>query len=195
MYQNIRKIVLEDISLEYNFKSVTLRKILKLLEFLGALDRQDKITYETIVDNTWLDRKEILHILDILWEYNLINIVKVDSKSTNLSSRTQYKIFLFTGDFYYMFAQMLWKQIPIWILRESIFVSMLAPLYKITFPKWWKQNPDFILETKQDRYLFEIWWKSKTNSQIKKIKGFEQKNIVRDVELDAFPLWLFGFVR
>ncbi|MDA3866973.1 MAG: AAA family ATPase [Salinivirgaceae bacterium] len=73
-------------------------------------------------------------------------------------------------------------------LRETFFLNQLAAQHTITYPK----QGDFLVDNK---YLFEIGGKNKTNEQI---KDAENAFIAADdIEYgfgNKIPLWLFGFL-
>lgn len=73
-------------------------------------------------------------------------------------------------------------------LRETFFLNQLSDNHIVTYP----QSGDFMIDNK---YLFEIGGKNKTQKQI---VGIENAFIAADnIELgynNTIPLWLFGFL-
>lgn len=73
-------------------------------------------------------------------------------------------------------------------LRETFFLNQLSESHKITYPK----TGDFLVD---EKYLFEVGGKSKTQKQI---AGIENAFIAADdIEYgfrNKIPLWLFGFL-
>jgi len=73
-------------------------------------------------------------------------------------------------------------------LRETFFLNQLSESHKITYPK----TGDFMVD---EKYLFEVGGKNKTQKQI---AGIENSFIAADdIEYgfrNKIPLWLFGFL-
>lgn len=73
-------------------------------------------------------------------------------------------------------------------VRETFFYSMLRPLHNVNY----SAKGDFIVN---EKYIFEVGGKNKTNEQI---KGLKQAFVVKDeIEYGGnkiIPLWLFGFL-
>ena len=73
-------------------------------------------------------------------------------------------------------------------VRETFFLNQLSTLYKVNYSK----STDFMVD---EKYLFEIGGKNKTNKQIKDMP--EAYLAIDDTEYgykNKIPLWLFGFL-
>ena len=192
--QNIKKVIFEDMALTYPFRTVTLKKVYNLLNILGVVKHMDDINYEFIKQKTGLDFKEIPNILQIMEEFNLIELVPVFTDSVGVAVRSQFKIYLSAPSFYTMFAAKNFEKPSTQLLRESFVVSMLKRLGKLWYPKRGKKNPDFVFKNQDGVFLFEVGGKSKKSEQLEGVKA-DFKCVIKD-SLDAdCPLWLFGFVR
>jgi hypothetical protein len=82
----------------------------------------------------------------------------------------------------------------IWILRESFILSVFNRIEnsEVFLPKSW----DFILNTLDKKYTFEIWWKSKNKKQIYNTKNsFVISDNIIVWEINKIPLWLFWLIK
>ena len=73
-------------------------------------------------------------------------------------------------------------------IRETFFLNQLSVKHKVTYPK----QGDFLVD---EKYLFEIEGKNKTQKQIAGIKN--AYIATDDIEYEygnKIPLWLFGFL-
>ena len=73
-------------------------------------------------------------------------------------------------------------------LRETFFLNQLSVKHSVNYPK----QGDFLLDNK---YLFEVGGKNKTQKQIAGIK--DSYIVSDDIEYGSsnkLPLWIFGFL-
>lgn len=129
-------------------------------------------------------RPTLLRFLELLDRANIISLLTADTYGINYLVKPE-KIFLENTNLMYAFEP---DRINIGTLRETFFFNQLNVKHKLSYPK----QGDFLVDNK---YLFEIGGKNKTNKQIAGIKNayIAADNIEYRYE-NKIPLWLFGFL-
>lgn len=182
------KIILEDLPTFKVFKSVSLIALKKLFYYI-ANNKPSNLSFLSLSKKIWVDKKileDVLHLLDKIWVVHLI------PKFWNLSDtlRKEYKVFLWNPNLYYVWA----LNPDIWTIRESFFISQVRKNKNIEIfsaKKW-----DFLIKYFDKEYIFEIWWKNKTNKQISWLKNaYIVKDDIIVWEKNIIPLWLFWFLN
>jgi predicted AAA+ superfamily ATPase len=129
-------------------------------------------------------RKTLLVYLNYL---NDANVLKSLYKSTFGISILQKPEKLYLENTNYLYA--IKNDMPnIGSVREIFFLNQLSQNHKLTYP----DKGDFLVD---DKFLFEVGGKDKTNKQIKDITNayIAADNIEMGYE-NKIPLWLFGFL-
>lgn len=181
------KIILEDLPTFKVFKSVSLIALKKIFYYI-ANNKPSDLSFLSLSKKIWVDKKileDVLHLLDKIWVVHLIP--KFWSLSDTL--RKEYKVFLWNPNLYYV-----WSLNPdIWTIRESFFISQIKKIKNIEI--FSAKKGDFLVKYFDKEYVFEIWWKSKTNRQISWLQNaYIVKDNIISWERNIIPLWMFGFL-
>ena len=127
---------------------------------------------------------QLLKYLYYLDKAQVIKILGRDSYGINYLNKPE-KIFLGNTNIAYAFSD---EKTDIGNIRETFFLNQLSVNHIVTYPK----QGDFMVD---EKYLFEIGGKSKTQKQIAGIKN--SYIVADDIEYgfgNKIPLWLFGFL-
>lgn len=193
LLKNLQKIILEDIPTFLNFNTSTLSKIEKLFFYIANTHPSD-LNYNSLWKKINISKdllETIIVYLDKIW---VLNLAIRSNKLTNII-RKEFKVFLWNPNIYFAY-----KNSPeMWTVRESFILKVLKNINlknhfssEIILPNYW----DLIFEQNGKQYLFEIWWKSKGDKQIKNIKNsFVIKDDILIWEWNKIPLWLFWLIK
>lgn len=140
---------------------------------IEKLSRQTNTTRETLL--------KYLYFLD---KAQVVQWLGSDSFGINYLNKPE-KLYLGNSNIAYALAE---NNVDIGNIRETFFLNQLSVNHKVTYPK----TGDFLAD---EKYLFEVGGKSKTQKQI---SGIENSYIAADdIEYgfrNKIPLWLFGFM-
>lgn len=181
------KIIIEDLPVFLDFKTVSIDKLRKLFYFISN-STPSELSYTNLWKKIWLNKVVIENALSLL---NKIWLIVLVPKFWNLSERVrkENKIFLWNPNLYNSYS----KKTDIWILRESFFISQIKkiPNWEIFLPKQW----DFILEIYDNVFYFEIWWKNKQQNKYPKNTFIVKDNIMFSENEYIIPLWIFWLLK
>ncbi len=161
--------------------TVKLRKIIALI----ADSVPFKINISELSRKSGLSRDVLLRLLDALDRANLINTLRQTSSPTGHLTKPE-KIYL--NNTALLIALNTNSSFSVGTARETFFLNQLSQNHIVTYPK----QGDFLVN---EKYLFEIGGKNKTQKQI---AGIDNAFIAADdIEYgfgNKIPLWLFGFL-
>ncbi len=129
-------------------------------------------------------RDTLIKYLFYLEKAHLISLLRSNTKGISRMAKPE-KIFLNNSNLLYTLQPNLANTGTV---RETFFQNQLSVKHKINLPK----NGDFIVD---DKYVFEIGGKSKTNKQIINIR--DAYIVADNLEYgfkNKLPIWLFGFL-
>ena len=130
-----------------------------------------------------LNRNALVRAIHLLGKAELLHTLYKQSRSISSLNKPD-KIWLQNTNLNYAIA----KSPEAGNLRETFFISQLSLDHQVTLPL----KGDFRVD---ERYLFEVGGKSKTNQQIQGQTGaFLVKDDIETGVLNIIPLWLFGFL-
>ena len=160
--------------------------ILKLKRLVAIISRIAPYTpnIEKLASQIETTRPTLLKYLYYLDKAQIIKILGRDSIGINYLNKPD-KVYLSNPNLAYTFGE---DSVDIGNLRETFFLNQLSVKHSVTYPK----QGDFLIDNK---YLFEVGGKSKTQKQI---AGIKDSYIVSDDTeygyMNKLPLWLFGFL-
>jgi len=160
--------------------------IIKLKSLLSIVSRivPFKPNIEKLARQTKTSRETLLKYLYYLDKAQAIQLLGSDTNGINYLNKPD-KIYLGNTNIAYALSD---ENTDKGNLRETFFLNQLSQNNIVTYPK----KGDFLVD---DKYLFEIGGKDKTNKQI---AGIENAFIAADdIEYgfkNKIPLWLFGFL-
>ena len=129
-------------------------------------------------------RKTILSYINYLTDAGIFNSIHKNSIGISLLQKPE-KLYLENTNYLYAIKNDLPNKGN---LRETFFLNQLSENHQVTYP----EKGDFFVD---EKYLFEVGGKSKTQKQI---AGIENAYIAADdIEFgfeNKIPLWLFGFL-
>jgi len=186
----INKIIYEDISSFYNLNTENIYYFFEILKSI-ANSAPSKINYSNIAKTLKTTSNTVKSYISILIEIWFLNAMWKSGKISVQLRKTK-KIYFEMQNFMTIFFDTINIQNYIWTLRESFVAGVLNKKWKIFYPKKW--DIEFILGS--NAYIFEVWWKNKTKTQIKNI---ENSFLVMDnLEIwteNKIPIWLFGLLK
>ncbi len=184
----ITKVIYEDMSSSFNLQAgsaVTLQKLINLLTtsnpFEPNIDRMAK--------HLQITRPTLYLYLDYLEQSSIISFLKSAKSGTKLV-RKPAKIFLANPTLYLAIAELKSLKIEQGTLRESFFLSQLAPQHGLVA----HDKVDFEIDAPTPIYI-EVGGKHKSEKQL---LGLDNAYRALDgIEYgfgNTIPLWLFGFL-
>jgi predicted AAA+ superfamily ATPase len=186
-YQQIKNII--NLILEVDLPAVkpiaytNITKIKKLLYVL-AVNVPFTPNISRLSEKTELSRNSLVEAMQLLNRAELIHILYKQSKSISLLNKPD-KIWLNNSNLSYALSN---GNPDEGSLRESFFVSQLNAFHAVSLA----DKGDFIID---DKYIFEVGGKNKSQNQIKGLKNaFIVKDNVETGVLNIIPLWLFGLI-
>ncbi len=180
---SLNLVIESDLPAIYN---IDFSSIIKLKSLLSVISRivPFKPNIEKLARQTHTSRETLLKYLYWLDKAQIIQWLGSDATGINYMNKPD-KIFLGNTNISYALSG---DKSDRGNLRETFFLNQLSVNHTVTYPK----EGDFLVE---EKYLFEIGGKTKTNKQI---KGIENAFIAADnIEYgfkNKIPLWLFGFM-
>ena len=165
---------------------IDFNSILKLKRLVAIISRIAPYTpnIEKLASQIGTTRPTLLKYLYYLDKAQIIRILGRDSMGINYLNKPD-KVYLSNPNLAYTFGE---DSVDIGNLRETFFLNQLSVKHSVSYPK----QGDFLVDNK---YLFEVGGKSKTQKQIAGIK--DSYIVSDDIEYGSFnklPLWLFGFL-
>lgn len=181
--ETIINLILEsDIPATIKISFETITKIKKLL-YLIATSSPFKPNISELSKKINTSRDQLLNYLSVLNKAGLIKLLRYSGIATSILTKPE-KIYL--NNSVLMFA--LDNRTNKGTLRETFFLNQLSVKHKVNYPK----QGDFLID---DKYIFEVGGKNKTQKQIAGIKN--AYIAADDIEYgynNKIPLWLFGFL-
>ncbi|RUA23681.1 MAG: AAA family ATPase [Bacteroidetes bacterium] len=166
--------------------NIDFSSIIKLKSLLSIISRivPFKPNIEKLARQTNTSRETLLKYLYYLDKAQTIKWLGSNTNGINYLNKPD-KIYLANTNIAYALSE---NNTNIGNLRETFFLNQLSQNNIVTYPK----KGDFMVN---DKYLFEIGGKDKTNKQIAGIK--DAYIAADDIEYgfaNKIPLWLFGFL-
>lgn len=181
--QLIRLIVETDMS---EIKGFDIRNAKKMLQLIYIIAQQSpfKPNIIKLAEKSRIHRNSVSNYLYFLEEARLINLLYPSGRSIATLQKPE-KIYLNNTNL--MFA-MTSEQMNTGSVRETFFYNQLMVKHKIRQPKM----TDFEID---DKFIFEVGGKTKSQKQIKGLKdAFVAKDNMEFPAGNAIPLWLLGFL-
>ena len=142
-----------------------------------------ELSMEKLAKNSGITKKSLYKYLDALNRAELINRVMNEAKRFSNIKKPD-KLYLANTNLLFSLC----SNPEIGNARETFFVSFIKEKYEIYFAN----AGDFLVE---DKYVFEIGGKNKTDKQIKNLKSaFLVKDDIEIGSENIIPLWAFGFL-
>ena len=164
-----------------DFNSVV--KLKKLVSIIAQIAPY-KPNIEKLAQQIETTRPTLLKYLFYLDKAQIIQWLGSDAYGINYLNKPD-KIFLGNTNIAYAFSD---NKANTGNIRETFFLNQLSQNHKVAYPK----QGDFLVD---EKYLFEVGGKNKTQKQI---AGIENAYIAaEDIEYgygNKIPLWLFGFL-
>jgi uncharacterized protein len=181
---NILNVVLEnDLPIIYNidFHSVVnLKKLISIISRLVPYKPNIKILAEQI----GVTRETLLRYLFYLEKAQIVKWIGKDSHGINYLNKPE-KLYLQNTNLIYALAQSLTNQGNV---RETFLLNQLIVGNTVTYP----DKGDFLVN---DKFLFEVGGKSKTQKQIEGVQNaFIIKDDIEYASGNVIPLWMFGML-
>jgi len=167
-------------------RKIEMSKTVKIKQLLYVIAKSSpfKPNISKLAERIGVTRNTLIEYINHLSDTKLINNIYANSKGISLLQKPD-KIFLENTNLAFAFAGISSDKGN---LRETFFLNQLSQNHTVTYPK----KGDFLVN---DKYLFEVGGKDKTNKQI---AGIENAFIAADdIEYgykNKIPLWLFGFL-
>jgi len=169
-----------------NLRKIEVSKVPKIKQLLAVISQSVpfKPNITKLANKINISRNSLLEYIYALVEANVL--MSIHKNSFGVSS-LQKPDKLYIDNTNYMYA-LLNTEPDKGNLRETFFLNQLSQNHTVTYP----QKGDFFVD---DKYIFEIGGKDKTNKQIADIKN--AFIVADDIEFgfkNKIPLWLFGFL-
>ncbi len=186
-YKRLEEIIYMIIEIELPvLRKVDVSRIPKIKQLLFIISQSVpfKPNISALAKKINISRNSLLEYINGLSDAEILTRLLKDSFGISLLQKPE-KIFLSNTNYMYAFMN---TQPNIGNLRETFFLNQLTQNHSVTYP----EKGDFLIDNK---YLFEIGGKDKSNKQI---QGIENAFIAADnIEFgygNRIPLWLFGFL-
>lgn len=172
-----------DLPAIHNIDFNSIIKLKKLISIISQIAPY-KPNVEKLAKQVETTRPTLLKYLYYLDKAQIIQWLGSDTFGINYLNKPD-KIFLGNTNIAFAFSE---DKANVGNIRETFFLNQLLQNHKVTYPK----QGDFLVD---DKYLFEVGGKNKTQKQI---AGIENAYIAADnIEYgygNKIPLWLFGFL-
>lgn len=140
----------------------------------------------------WDTLKNYIRILEEIW---LLRIMEFDWNITQKIRKSK-KIYFMINNINYLNSYSSFNNI--WRMRETFFISNIinySNFYDNSVKIFYSEKWDFSINKHNKKYIFEIWWISKTKKQISWLENsFIVKDNIRDFWEWIIPLWVFWFL-
>jgi hypothetical protein len=183
LMNTISTILESDLPAILNIDYSSVVKLKKLL-YIIASSVPFKPNISELSQKTGIARDTLLRYLDHLQQAHLILLLQSNKGGNSILSKPE-KIYLHNSN---LMAALSENNINQGTVRETFYLNQLQSIGKVSY----SEVGDFIF---QDKFLFEIGGKNKTQKQL---KGFPDAYIIADdIETgykNKIPLWIFGFL-
>ncbi len=183
LLNTINLVVENDLPAIHNIDFNSVLKIKKLLSVLSRIVPY-KPNIEKLARQVGTTRDTLLRYLYYLEKAQIIKWLGRDSLGINYLNKPD-KLYLNNTNLAYALSNMAPDQGN---LRETFFINQVMVKHNITYPS----QSDFLVD---DKYLFEVGGRRKTQKQIAGIKN--SFIAIDDIEYgykNQIPLWVFGFL-
>jgi predicted AAA+ superfamily ATPase len=167
-------------------KNIEISKTTKIKQLLYIIAKSSpfKPNVSKLAERIGITRNTLIEYINHLSDAKLINTIYANSKGISLLQKPD-KIFLENSNLALAFAGISSNEGN---LRETFFLNQLSQNHEVNYPK----KGDFLVD---DKYLFEIGGKDKSNKQIMGItNAFIAADNIEYGYKNKIPLWLFGFL-
>ena len=176
--------ILENDIKDFAEMTVSTARALKKLMYIIAQSVPFKPNYSKISNDIDVNRKLVSDLMIYLEKAQLITILRDNSFGISSLGKVE-KIYLNNTNLSYALVG---DMTDIGNARETVFLSLLKPIYDITSSPY----SDFIVDKK---YTFELGGKNKKQKQIKDIKdSYFVKDDIEYGSANIIPLWTFGLL-
>ncbi|MFO7879744.1 MAG: AAA family ATPase [Bacteroidales bacterium] len=186
-YQQIRNIINLILELDLlTVKAFDYASIARLKRLLYVLSVNVPFTpnVSKLSEKVGLTRNAVIEALDLLERAELIQTLYKKTRSISVLNKPD-KIWLHNTNYIYALSE---GNPDGGNLRESFFLSQFNHLHKLTLP----EKGDFMID---DRYIFEVGGKNKTQKQIVDLDhAFVVKDSIETAIKNSIPLWIFGLM-
>jgi predicted AAA+ superfamily ATPase len=183
LLNTINLVVESDLPAIHNIDFNSILKIKKLLAVLSRITPY-KPNIEKLAKQTGTSRDTLLKYLFYLEKAQIVKWLGRDTFGINYLNKPE-KFYLNNTNLAYALGEQIQD---IGNLRETFFLNQLSVNHTVTFP----EKGDFLVD---DKYLFEVGGRGKTQKQIMGINNayIAADNIEYRYE-NKIPLWIFGFM-
>lgn len=176
--------ILENDIKDFAEMTVSTARALKKLMYIIAQSVPFKPNYSKISNDIDVNRKLASDLMIYLEKAQLITILRDNSFGISSLGKVE-KIYLNNTNLSYALVG---EMTDIGNARETVFLSLLNPIYDITS----SPHSDFIVDKK---YTFELGGKNKKQKQIKDVKdSYLVKDDIEYGSANIVPLWTFGLL-
>lgn len=176
--------ILENDIKDFAEMTVSTARALKKLMYIIAQSVPFKPNYSKISNDIDVNRKLASDLMIYLEKAQLITILRDSSFGISSLGKVE-KIYLNNTNLSYALVG---EMTDIGNARETVFLSLLNPIYDITS----SPHSDFIVDKK---YTFELGGKNKKQKQIKDVKdSYLVKDDIEYGSANIVPLWTFGLL-
>lgn len=183
LVNTINIVVENDLPAIYKIDFSSILKIKNLLYIISKIAPY-KPNIEQLARQTNTSRETLLKYLYYLDKAQVLQWLGSDTFGINYLNKPE-KIFLGNTNIAYAFSD---NKANIGSIRETFFLNQLSVKHTVTYPK----QGDFMVN---DKYLFEVGGKNKTQKQIAGIKNaYIAADNIEYPFMNKIPLWLFGFM-
>ncbi len=183
LLNTVNLVVESDLPAIHNIDFNSIMKIKKLLAVIARIT-PFKPNIEKLAKQTGTSRDTLLKYLFYLEKAQIVKWLGRDTLGINYLNKPD-KLYLNNTNLAYALGE---QMQDIGNLRETFFLNQLSVIHSVTYP----DKGDFLID---DKYLFEVGGRSKTQKQI---NGIENAYIAADnIEYryeNKIPLWIFGFM-
>ncbi|MGE0018671.1 MAG: ATP-binding protein [Draconibacterium sp.] len=188
MYQekllNVLNVVLEnDLPIIYKIDFQSVVNLKKLISIISRLVPY-KPNIKSLSEQIGVTRETLLRYLFYLEKAQIVNWIGNEAKGINYLNKPE-KLYLQNTNLIYALAQSLSDTGNV---RETFLLNQLAVDNSVSYP----EKGDFLVN---EKYIFEVGGKSKTQKQIEGIKNaFIVKDDIEIATGNIIPLWMFGLL-
>lgn len=137
-----------------------------------------------LAERTGIARNTLKNYLQYLSQAGLIQLIYSDSKGISMLTKPE-KIYMANPNLLFALGSALTDKGN---LRETFFINQLSEGHTLQYPK----QGDFLVD---DKYIFEVGGKNKSQQQIKGLdNAFLALDDIESGFANQIPLWLFGFL-
>lgn len=181
---NVLNVVLEnDLPIIYKIDFQSVVNLKKLISIISRLVPY-KPNIKNLSEQIGVTRETLLRYLFYLEKAQIVNWIGSEAKGINYLNKPE-KLYLQNTNLIYALAQSLTNAGNV---RETFLLNQLIVGNTVTYP----DKGDFLVN---EKYLFEVGGKSKTQKQIEGIKNaFIIKDDIEIASGNIIPLWMFGLL-